>query len=144
MYDLFIYLFLTVSGLLSLQPSRPTEIWFWKPSPRPRTPSPKPQHTPQVCKFKMPRASNPLSSPTLTSLSLSSSVAEADCSCGAPDSPGQQWRDECSHPAGPGAPAQPGAQGPDLRPNRATYYYSTWCVRSAHKETNTTAVSQNK
>lgn len=38
-----------VSDLLSLQPSKPTGIWYLRPSLRLRTQSPKPQPTPQVC-----------------------------------------------------------------------------------------------
>ncbi len=123
-----------VSDLLSLQPSKPTGIWYWRPSPRLRTQSPKLQPTPQV---RLTRYHGHLSCRhhflTMTSRSLSlfpPSTAEADCSCGTTHSLGQQWRDDCSHPAGPGAPPQPGPEGSGLHRRRATSFQNTWYVKS--------------
>lgn len=61
-------------------------------------------------------------------LRLSHSAAEADGSRCASCTPGQQRGDERSHPAGAGAPPQPGTPGSSLPPNRATSLWSTWCV----------------
>lgn len=59
---------------------------------------------------------------------FSCSAAEADGSRCTSYPFGQQRRDECSHPAGAGAPPRPGPQGSGLPFNRATSFWSIWCV----------------
>lgn len=65
---------------------------------------------------------------TLSHLWFSHSAAEADGSRCTSYPFGQQRRDECSHPAGAGAPPRPGPKGSGLPFNRATSFWSTWCV----------------
>lgn len=104
-YNIFL-----VSDLLSHQPSKPTGIWFSRPSLKLRTPSPKPHPFLQVIKFiYLFQGTFQLLSVFHIDPSFSFSTTETDGPCGSPHSPRTQRWGGCSHPAGPGAPKQPGS-----------------------------------